>query len=750
MRNLARWCFSHRRLVLAGWVAALVVLLLISQSVGSSYNNSFSLNGTQSFEAQQLLAASTPKASGDHEQIVIAGKHGKLTEPAAEAQAERMLASVKRLPFVASIESPYGAAAKRQISTSGTVAFANVILTKQAVNITASQAKQLVNTARAGETGGLEVQMEGQVAEASETTSISSVGIGALAALIILVFVFGSFLAAAMPLVTAGFALGAGTAVIGMLSHLINMASFSSELSLLIGLGVGVDYALFIVTRYRQGLQRGFTSERAIMDSLDTSGRAVMFAGMTVCIALLGMFALGVSFLYGVAIAASIAVLFTMIAALTLLPAMLGFLGTRTLGRKSRRALAAGEFTRHDDSPTWARWAGQLRARPALFATLAAVLMIVIAIPFFSMRLGSSDSGSEPTSTTTRKAYDLLAKGFGQGYNGPLQVVAKINGSAQQASFTKITQAMAATPGVVSVSRTVVLPSKAGGGVATADVYPSGSPQAASTTTLLEHLRGDVVPQASRATGVKVLIGGQTAIFADFANVLSSKLALFIGVVVLLSFLLLAAVFRSLVIPAMAAVMNLLSAGAAFGVITAVFQWGWAASLLGIEGTGPIEAFIPVMMFAILFGLSMDYEVFLIARIYEEWQRTKDNTEAVTRGLAATGRTITAAAAIMVLVFAAFILGGQRVIELFGLGLASAVLLDALIVRSVLVPALMLAIGKRNWDLPAKVDRILPHLNVEGTVPADDLKVTGDSRSGERVPSIGAIDSLDTPTPKAA
>jgi RND superfamily putative drug exporter len=717
MRSIARWCVKHRRVVLTAWLVALVGLTALSQSAGTDYKNSFGLKGTQSFEAQTLLTHSVPKAAGDREQIVLAVDHGRVTDPAVRAQAQAMLARVAALPEVASVASPFDADATEQISPSGQVAFANVTLTQLATKYSVSQAQQFVNAARAGARNGLQVEVEGQVAEVANKTNISTVGLGAFAALIVLLLVFGSVLAATLPLITAGLALGAGTAVVGLLSHLIDMASFSSQLSLLIGLGVGVDYALFIVTRYRQGLQRGKNVEDAIVDAVDTSGRAVMFAGMTVCIALLGMFALGVSFLYGVAIAASVVVLFTVLAALTLLPALLGFFGTRVLGRKRRRSLADGQLTANDGAGWWERWTGVLEARPALIATAAALVMVVIAIPFFSMRLGSSDAGSDPSGTTTRKAYDLLAKGFGPGYNGPLQLVAQVNGTAQQGAFVKVLDAVAHTGGVVKVSPALTFPGRNGApGVATADVYPVGSPQAASTSALLSKLRSQVVPQASAGSGVHVLIGGQTAIFADFSGVLSGKLPLFIGVVVLLSFLLLTAVFRSLVIPATAALMNLLSAGAAFGVITAVFQFGWFASLLGINSTGPIEAFIPVMMFAILFGLSMDYEVFLVTRIYEEWHKTQDNRLAVTRGLSATGRTITAAAAIMVLVFGSFILGGQVIIEMFGLGLASAVLLDALIVRSILVPALMLMFGKANWALPRGLDRLLPHLNVEGDV----------------------------------
>jgi putative drug exporter of the RND superfamily len=716
MRNLARWSVRHRRSVVVIWLTALIGLSVLSQSVGSSYKDSFSLNGTQSFDALNLLQKVAPKASGDREQIVVAVKQGKLTDPAVRTQVETMLAKVRALGDVASVASPYGTSGAAQISKSGQIAFANVVLAKQGEKVSVAEAKRLVKTARSGATGGLEVEVQGQVAKVASQKSVSSAGFGAIAALVVLLLVFGSFLAAVLPLVTAGIALGSAVAVISLFSHVMNVASFASELSLLIGLGVGVDYALFIVTRYRQGLQRGKEKEQAIIDAVDTSGRAVMFAGVTVCIALLGMFALGVSFLYGVAIAASVAVLATVIASLTLLPALLGFMGTRVLGRKARRRLARGELTTSDESPGWARWAAQLRARPAFIAGAAALLMLALAIPFFSMRLGSSDSGSDPSSSTTRKAYDLLATGFGPGYNGPLQLVAQVDGAAQQAAFARVTAAVAHTDGVVRVTATTIIPGQGGqAGVALADVYPAGSPQDASTTTLLHHLRNQVVPDAS-GSGVQVLVGGQTAIFDDFATVLSNKLPLFIGVVVLLSFLLLTAVFRSLLIPAVAALMNLLTAGASFGLITAVFQLGWASSLFGIDKPGPIEAFVPVMMFAIVFGLSMDYQVFLVSRIYEEWHRRGDNREAVTHGLAATGKTITAAAAIMILVFGSFILGGERILMLFGLGLAGAVLLDALIVRSVLVPGLMLLAGKANWWLPRSLDRVLPRLNVEGNV----------------------------------
>ena len=737
MRSLASWSFKNRRLVLAAWLVALVGLTVIHVGAGSDYKNNFNLPGTQSFEALNLLQRNAPKQSGDREQIVVAVKRGRVTAPAVRSQVQSMLAAVARLPHVSVVGSPYAPGGGHQISPSGQIAFANVTFDVLGSSVNGQPAKTFVSTARSGSGHGVEVEVEGQIAESAAQSGSKDVGIGFFAAAIVLFLVFGSLPAMLLPLLTAGLSLGTGIAAIGLLSNVITMASFSSELSLLIGLGVGIDYALFIVTRYRQGMLRGLSSEDAVVEAVDTSGRAVLFAGMIVCIALLGMFALGVSFLYGVAIAASVVVLFTVLTALTLLPALLGFFGSRVLRRRERRRLRARNLTITDESPAWARWAGWLKARPAPFAAIAAGVMIVLSIPFFSMRLGASDAGTDPSGSTTRKAYDLLAEGFGAGYNGPLQLVAQVDSAAQRAAFIRVERAVAGTHGAVGSTTPVFLPGHDGrAGVATADVYPKGSPQAVSTSNLLSTVRDRVVPGAERGTGVHVLVGGETAIFDDFATVLSRKLPFFIGIVVVLSFLLLTAVFRSLVVPAIAALMNLLSAGASFGVITAVFQKGWGASLIGIDKTGPIEAFLPVLMFAILFGLSMDYEVFLVSRIYEEWHRRGDNSEAVSHGLAATGRTITAAAAIMVLVFGSFILGGSRIIDLFGVGLASAVFLDALIVRSVLVPAVMLLLGKANWWLPRGLERRLPHLGIEG-----------DGGSASASGSVGARGEVPLPEP---
>jgi putative drug exporter of the RND superfamily len=719
MRTLATWCFRHRVLTVIAWIVALVALNGLHSLTGSAYTDNLTLPQTGSFQAMRLLDHSTPRASGETDQLVIAVSQGKVTDAAVRARAERVFAQVARLPHIATVASPYTPQGAKQIAPDGRVAFADVSFDNGSgqSGVSGAEARRFDDTVTSASGGGVQFAAEGGVAENGEPTNQSSgLMIGVAAAAIVLFFVFGSLIATALPLLCAAFSLGCGTAVIGLLSHLIDTATFSTELSLLIGLGVGVDYALFIVTRYRQALTRGASREAAAVESIDTSGRAVLFAGVIVCIAMLGMLALGVTFLYGVSIAAAVTVAFTVAASVTLLPALLGFLGGLVPRRRERRALREGKLGGEVESHAWARWARAMSKRPALFAGVAALLMVVIAVPFLSMRLGSADAGTDPAGTTTRKAYDLLAQGFGPGYNGPLELVAQINSPAQVAAFTRAEQAVARTPGVVgSTPAKILAPGRGRPTVAIASVYPSGSPQAASTSALLSRVRGEVLPAATRGTGLHVLVGGTTAVFADFSHVLSAKLPLFIGIVALLSFLLLMVVFRSLLIPLTAALMNMLSAAAAFGVITAVFQFGWGNSLLGIGTTGPIEPFLPVLLFPILFGLSMDYEVFLLSRIYEEWHRRGDNTEAVTHGLAATGRTITAAAAIMVLVFASFVLGGQWVIDMFGVGLATAVLLDALVVRSVLVPAVMLLAGKANWSIYAWLDRLLPHFNVEGS-----------------------------------
>jgi RND superfamily putative drug exporter len=739
MRPLAKFCFNHKWLVLLVWVIAVAGLNSWENKQGTNYTSNFKLPHTDSFEAVQLLERNAPKVSGDVDQIVIAANQGKLTDPKVKRSIDTLLDAVAHNPSVGAVSSPF--ADRKQLSKSGRIAYANVTFDVSANTLGSKASKAFVSAVTGYSNSQVQYQVEGQIAEnGSQNNGDKSLVIGFLISALVLFIVFGSFLAMLLPLITTAFALGCGTALIELLSNVISLASFSSVLALLIGLGVGVDYSLFIVTRYRQGVLRGLTPEAAVMEALDTSGRAVLFAGTIVCVALLGMFALGISFLYGVAIAAAITVALTVIAALTLGPALLSmwknvpwlaFQRTPSiririqrqnaiLSGNNRRALRAHHVTHTDESPPWVRWTDWMSKRRTLVAVVAAGVMILIMLPFFGMRLGSADAGSDPKSSTTRKAYDLLAEGFGAGTNGPFQLVAQINTPAQRADFTHVLAKVAATKGIVSSTKATFLPGSDGHKpVATADVVPVGSPQASSTEDLLHHLRDTVIPSASAGSGLRVLVSGDTAIYDDFAHVLTRKLPLFIGIVVLVSFLLLMVVFRSIVIPLTAAVMNMLSAGASFGIVTAIFQHGWGASLFGINSTGPIQSFLPVLIFPIIFGLSMDYEVFLMTRIYEEWHRRGDNRAAVTHGLAATGRTITAAAIIMVFAFGAFVLNNQLVVQEFGLGLAAAVLLDALIIRSALVPALMLLIGKLNWQIPAWLDRALPHMRIEGnTGPA--------------------------------
>ncbi|HUY65686.1 MAG TPA: MMPL family transporter [Acidimicrobiales bacterium] len=720
MKPLASWCVRHRVIVLLLWLAALIGTGFLSQSIGSAYSNSFSLPNTESTQALSLLQSAAPKQAGDREQIVFHSTNGaKVTDPAVEASVTTMLDEVAKVPHVSNIISPYTPGGATQISADNRTGFATVTFDRQGQNISTAVAKQFVAAAQKASGPGLQVAVAGQVAEAANRQSFGGTLPGVILAGIVLLLVFGSVFAMALPLLSALASLGTAIGLIGLLSHVLKMPQFSPELVLLIGLGVGVDYALFIVTRHRQGLIAGRDVESSIVNAVDTSGRAVLFAGIIVCIALLGMFALGVSFLYGLAIAAAIGVALTMIAALTLLPAFLGFIGPRVLSRRQKKELATTgpRVVGAGTKGFWPRWAAFIDERPVLPAVVALVAVVLIALPFFSLRLGSSDQGNDPVGTTTRQAYDLLASGFGPGFNGPLLLVTVNDGQADVQALDHLAAAVKAQPGVARVVAPLALPPKDGKTVSLITAYPTSAPQDAATTDLIDHLRNQTIPEATSGTGVRVYVGGNTAIFTDFARVLSSKLPLFIGLVVVLSFLLLMMVFRSILIPLTAAVMNLLSIGAAFGVLVAVFQWGHLGSLFGVNRAGPIEAFLPVMLFAILFGLSMDYEVFLISRIHEEWLTADDNRTAVRKGLAATGKTITAAALIMILVFGSFILGGERVIKEFGLGLAAGIAIDAVLIRMAIVPSVMFLSGRANWWFPAWLDRILPHLGVDPEMP---------------------------------
>jgi RND superfamily putative drug exporter len=745
MRPLARWCVKHRLVVLAAWLGILVALVFAQSVMGSNYASGTAPAGTESAQAAALLAKAAPSVSGDTEHIVFAVQQGSVRDAAVQARIDTMLRQVATLNNVTTVTSPYGPGAAQQISANDKVAFATVDFSVPDTKVSATDAQHFVDVAKSAGSSTLQVDVLGSVAASTNPTSQTGNLVGVGAALVVLLIVFGSLLAAVLPLVVTGISLVAALSLIGVLSNSLSMAGFTSQLCTLIGLGVGVDYALFLLTRIRSGMRRGLSTEEAIVAAAGTAGRAVFFAGITVCIALLGMVTVGVGVLTGAAVAASLAVLFTMIAAQTLLPALVGIFGTRVLTRRQRRELRAGNLTSEESSKWWRSWASFVQHHRVGAGAAAVAVMLTLGAPFLSMRLGSADYGTDPTTTTTTtyRAYQLLAQGFGPGFSGPLQLVAPVSTAADQAAFTTVVSASGRAPGVAAVTPPQFLPPGPGhSGVGVASVYPTGSPQDQSTSDLLTKLRTGVIPTATANTHLTVYVGGQTAMAADEATQLSSTLPLFVGIVVALSFLLLMVVFRSLVIPAKAALMNLLSAAAAFGVIVAVFQWGWLGNVFGVPRSGPIAPLVPILMFAVLFGLSMDYEVFLISRMHEEWLKHRDNARAVNVGLAATGRVITAAAGIMVVVFASFTLTTDRTIKLIGLGMAVAIALDALVVRTLLVPALMHTFGRANWYLPQWLDRRLPHI----TLDSDHDTAIVDRRVEERA-EAGRKATLPAPTP---
>jgi len=715
--RLTRFCIDHRRFVILGWIAVAIAALALSGAVGSRYATNFSLPGTESQRAADLLKRDFPAQAGDSDQIVFAAKQGKVSDPAVRARITPMLASVAKLPHVTGVVSPYAAGGARAVSADGRIAFATVNFDQRANELPKDAVKRVISVARGAGSSAVQVELGGQaIQQVQEPPLGAATAIGIVAAIVVLLLTFGSFVAMGMPILTALIGLGTGVGLIGLASQAIDMPFFSTELAVMIGLGVGIDYALFIVTRFRENARAGMDVREATIAAMDTAGRAVLFAGLTVIIALLGMFALGISFLYGVAVSSALAVLLVMLASLTVLPALISKFGTR-VARPSRRARRRAEAgVPAPTGPTgWARWAGWVTRRPWVGVTVGLGIMLLLTVPALSMNLGSSDAGNDPTSLTTRRAYDLLAEGFGKGANGPLVVAAQLSKAGDKAAQAQIGAALRTTPDVAAVAAPRVAPN---GQTLVYTVYPRSAPQDQATTDMVENLRDNRLPPVERATGATVLVGGANGAQIDVTHALSSKLPLFIGVVVLLSALLLFIVFRSVVIPLQAAAMNLLSIGASLGVVVAIFQWGWLADLVGIQ-KGPIDSFIPVMVFAIVFGLSMDYEVFLVSRIHEVWTKRRDASRAVVEGLASTGRVITAAATIMVCVFLSFVLGDVRAVKLFGLSLAAAVFLDAFVVRSLLLPAVLQLLGRATWWLPDWLERRLPHLAIEpGDAPA--------------------------------
>ena len=703
---------GRRRSVVIGWLVLLVVALGASGAVGTRFANNFSLPGTESQRAADLLARNFPAQAGDSDQIVLAVSHGAVTDAAVRARVTPMLSKVAKLPHVTGVISPYAATkGGAAISADGKVAFATVTFDEKANVLPASAIEKVIAVAKgAALPSQLQVALGGLAIEQAQKPSFGAATIiGLLAAMIILFITFGSLIGMGLPIITALLGLGTGIGIAGLASRLIDMPSFATELAAMIGLGVGIDYALFVVTRFRENYLLDGDVDGAITAAMDTAGRAVLFAGATVIIALLGQFALGVEFLYGLAVASALAVLMTMLAALTVLPALLSRFGERIGRPRRRRTAVAGSAEGAQAGGFWVRWSGFIERHPWEGAIAGLAIMLTLCAPALALRLGNSDAGNNPPGQTTRQAFDLLAKGFGPGFNGPLQVVASLPHAGDAAALSSVASALRATADVASVSAPRISPR---GVTAVFNVYPRSAPQTLATTELVSTLRHHTLPPVAASSSTTLIVGGSNAASIDFTHVLASKLPLFVAVVVLLSALLLLIVFRSVVIPVQAAFMNLLSIGASLGVVVAIFQWGWLGGLFNVKGA-PIQAFIPVMLFAIVFGLSMDYEVFLVSRIHEEWTRSREPHQAVRQGLSSTGRVVTAAATIMICVFLSFVLGGERVLELFGLSLASAVFLDAFVVRCLLLPSVLQLLGRHTWALPGWLEHRLPHIAID-------------------------------------
>jgi RND superfamily putative drug exporter len=696
MQRLAGWSQRHHWLALVLWVLVLVGVTALAQGIGDDYYDDHTLPGTESQELSDILAEHAPRQSGASIEIVV--QHpGGLDDDATRNRVTAMLDDVSTAAHVVGVSDPYESG--HAISGDATIGYATVALDAISTDVPREAVEEIIDIARTAEGDDLRVELGGDpVRGAEEAEGFPAEAAGILAALVILIFMFGSFLAATLPVITAVFAVGSTVGIIALMSNLTTIASYTPPLMMLVGLGVGIDYALLVFARYRGELLRGADRQQAARTALDTAGRAVIFAGVTVVFALLGLFALGLGSLQGVALAVALTVLVTMVASLTLLPSLLTIFGRRIERRVTRHA----ERTQRDEGDRWRRLADGVARRPWPPVAIALVLLAALSIPMFGMRLGFADAGNDAESTTSRQAYDLLAEGFGPGVNGPLIIL--VDGVPEQHAAL-VQETLAATPGVADAAAPQPIPDT---GLATAMVFPDSAPQDEATSDVVSGLRANVLPELAEQTGGRYLVGGSTAAADDFSDAVSDRMPLFLVVVVGLSSLLLMAVFRSVLIPLKAALLNLIVIGAALGVVTLVFGEG----MFGVPA-GPVEAFVPVMIFAIVFGLSMDYEVFLVSRMHEVWRRTGDASLAMREGLARTGGVITAAAAIMIVVFGAFMLSPDRMLQQFGLGLAVAVFLDAIVVRCLVVPAVMRLLGTRAWWLPRWLDRVLPTIPLE-------------------------------------
>jgi RND superfamily putative drug exporter len=708
--RLGRTSARHPFRVLGLWLVAAVAIMALQGSAGGQFDNSERVPGVESQHAADVLNARFPSQGGVSARIVLHAAEGRLDDATHAASVEHARAQLASGHEVAGVTDPL-AAASAAVSADGQTAYLDVSYGLD--KLTSTQLDDALAVSDEARASGVQVELTGPLAQLAHADPSSElIGIGV--AIIVLLVAFGSVVAMGLPIFTALMGIFVGATSVGVLSAFLDIPEFSLILCAMIGLGVGIDYALFIVTRHRQHLHEGMTVEDAAGTAVATAGQAVLFAGTTVVIAILGLFLAGLPAVSGMGAAVALVVTISMAAAITLLPGLLGLAGAKidklSIHRKTHHAKPA-------EATLSGRWAHHVGSHPVRYAIVGLGALCAIAIPALSMRIGVPDDGNAATGTTQRIAFDQLASGFGAGFNGPIQVVVELPASRDQAIVQRVHDALQADPGVAAVTAAVL---NAAGDTAVLTANPSTAPQDEATDQLVRHLRADVLPATVDGTGAHVSLTGR-AMVTDLTDRISNRLPIFIAAVVAMSFLLLMIVFRSVLVPLKAALMNLLSIAAAYGVLVAVFQWGWGASLIGLHTTMPINPFLPLIMFAILFGLSMDYEVFLLSRVREEYAATGDNHEAVVRGLSSTARVITSAALIMMSVFGAFVLGDDPNGKLFGVGLAVAVLIDATLVRMVLVPATMSLLGKANWWLPGWLDRVLPHIDLEGARSAPEV-----------------------------
>ena len=714
--RLARVTFRHRGRTVVAWLAAFAGAVLLSMTMGGDFTADYSAPGSDSKEAQTLLEQRFPSQAGDTVDVVVHADGG--VQGQQEAVGE-LLAELATVPHVAAVTDPFEDPSA--VSQDGTTLVAHIRLdVENPVDMPIEDSEQMLEIADAASTAGFQVGLGGQSIVQAEQGEIGSEGIGLAAATIILLITFGSVVAAGLPILVAVTGLAVSSTLTAVVISFVDAPDWSTSLATMMGIGIGIDYTLLMVTRFREWRAAGLDPEAATVATLDTAGRSVMVAGITVVISMLGLFAMGLSFMRGAAVVTILGVLVVMIASITLFPALLGYLGKHVdrlrlpIGRGHAVVIAEGGHV--EPSRGWQAWSRLVDRHRIVAVVLGVATLLALAYPFLSVRFGFPDAGNNREETSSRQAYDMLADGFGAGMNGPLLLVAEVPQGSSDA-LDRISAAVAETSGVAAVAPATLNPD---GDTAVVTVVPTTGPQDSETVDLVNTLRDDVLPQASEGTGVTVHVGGVTATSIDSSDNIAKRLPLLIGGVVLLSMLLLVASFRSIAIAVKAAAMNLLSVAAAYGVVALVLQGGWAGQLIGIDTPTPLPAFVPVLMFAVLFGLSMDYEVFLVSRMREGWLRTHDNEQAILGGLAGTGRVITAAAAIMVAVFAAFVPSPDVILKVIGVGMAAAIFIDATVVRLLLVPAVMHLLGKANWWMPEWLGRVLPELHVEGH-PEDHL-----------------------------